>query len=1337
MVLPIKDGGASRVLARTQGERSLSHTAAEQWPRRDLDLLNLAAEMAHRGDIPLAHSIYQTISTEKPERSPILSSLAQEQLSILQGRGGTWFQGLEHQASRFLQGATQPSMVLGMAAGATAFNATRALVLPRLMRSSFPLFSQIPFATRTLASTIAMVPEVGAFWGSSKLIHHFLQPKKGMGNLESNLHEIAGLTMTLGFLKSFGFAFGRMGAWAKQSGPASPWAHPSFWQQSGMLGGIMAAHGAEISLGWRPQANLSSFVADSFITLTQFNAGGALSNGIFPRIYRLNQQLQGEMVRQEQQQLETLQRYPWKEKLIEPVLTTSEKQLQEAVTMGPGINFSKSWGERSEKVDYKAIRFRNLREKVGKKHPELQNLLEAATAGNLEALERLQQIRIEDLVEKPEELNADTGRVLMALSEIGHREAMQILANFAVNNDGLVTMLLLYEQNGSARVRQALASISLSPLIKPAEEGNIRAARILELLAYLGRSDAVEALGHVAPKNAAAAVGLFKIIERGDPTGQVISIIRKIEPGAFVKEMDRGDARHLDLVANLMIAGNPMAAQALADRAATNMRVLKIWREVMKTLNSLVAANLKRLTIQSILPLANRENYFALQVLRDLASLGNDRALSALKDLAADKHGPALIVLRDLVNDFPELRPVFFEAANQYGLPVKIQGTTSADPISVMAFFETFAVDGKIPSIFAAFSEVCKIIDLDRLGTLRLVDAEGADFLVDAQVFPHRDHPFHIGDKVLLIHKLGGGSGAEIVELTPEGRVGWDLLTLRADRLKFEEGFSSADLTRAKEAWEDLQSLAGNLGIYIRFGKNHYFDAIHQSGGIKKTLNTQGEQIILLKELLELLPRSLLKHGKLRAIRLNTQPVGEGEISSYENSNIYLFEKSFQGSRRDLVATTLHQLGKATATRYSILPQGSNIPRPIRLGMNEAHETIAQHDAFLSLDYGGGRLFREGVQFNSFSEFMAECHLLYVADGTRLRNHIQSFPPGTEIREAWDFVYQELRDRIFAGREYTFEGEKLKISLPPEKPEGNLAASPQGTELAAVGEGAEVWTVHYKDPSGEPRNGSLVPADYYSPEQRSKESYREKKYTVEAIGGDGSLILTHERGRTLIARGSQSSLLSKLVEVGEEVYLMPPVGGGSPSGDKKDSPRLPDWMSSTAEDTNLVQATTQEGRTARLKEKATRKRIRRHWDIAQALVAMHDAGLGQIRPTHLASARDYIFRARHQVQGRSLPPKPVFLRAVKTYQYPVSWQSTGRRQELGRITFAKNYELAGKLPEVLERLLGKVVEMESDGSLILEHPRTQRRVRVQGVGKSPLPHPFRVGDRLLLLTSGT
>ncbi|MDX1386440.1 MAG: hypothetical protein R3257_02545, partial [bacterium] len=720
MVLPTKHGGASRVLAQAQGE------SFAQRHLQDHDLLSLADESTRRGDTPLAVSIYQSLSAEHPERSPILRANAQDKFSLLTGHGGPLAQNLEYQAGRFLQEATHPSMVLGMAAGATAFNASRSLILPRLMRSPLPLFSQVPFATRTLASSVALVPEVAAFWGTSKWVHQVMHPEMGLGDLRSNAHEIAGLTMTLGFLKSFGFAFGRMGAWAKQSGSTPILTHPGFWQQSGMLGGIMAAHGTEISLGWRAPTDFSSFFTDALITLTHFNAGGALSHGLFPGVYRLNGQIQRNMAHQERQQLERVRQIPLKEKLGEFVQATAGMRLQEATATGLQINFSKSgdgpksWDTHASEVTYGQIRFDTFRERVGRDHPELRKILEEAASGNEEAFQRLQEIKVADLVENPDDLNPDTARILMVLTEMGHRESMQLMANHAVKNDGLVTMLVIYHQNGSARVRKSLASISIAPLMKPAEEGNIRAARILELLVELGRSDALEALGHVAPKNAAAMVGLLQLIRKGAPSGQVLRTVREVDIKNVVREVKKGSPRHLDLLSNLMIVGNPKAAQAFAEQAATHGEAIKKWVVAMKTLNSIVAGNLKNVLIHEIYSVAKRDNYFALQVLRDLSSLGNDQASQALKALATERHGPALIVLRELAEDHPEFRADFLEAAHEYGLPVRLKGVPRNIPGATMAFFETLAVNGRLPSVFSAFSEECKVAGFDREGTIRL-----------------------------------------------------------------------------------------------------------------------------------------------------------------------------------------------------------------------------------------------------------------------------------------------------------------------------------------------------------------------------------------------------------------------------------------------------------------------------------------------------------------------------------------------------------------------------------------------------------------------------------------
>jgi len=178
------------------------------------------------------------------------------------------------------------------------------------MRSSSSILARVPFATRAAASSIALVPEVGTFWGTSKAINEVMYPGTNVYDLKTNVREILGLGMTLGFLKSLGFAFGRVGATAKQRQWSYLPQHPMFWQQSGMLAGISAGHGTEILLGWRAPTDVTTFLTESLITLGHFNMGGALSHQMFPGIYRVNARIQQKMAGQERAQWEKLQGVP-------------------------------------------------------------------------------------------------------------------------------------------------------------------------------------------------------------------------------------------------------------------------------------------------------------------------------------------------------------------------------------------------------------------------------------------------------------------------------------------------------------------------------------------------------------------------------------------------------------------------------------------------------------------------------------------------------------------------------------------------------------------------------------------------------------------------------------------------------------------------------------------------------------------------------------------------------------------------------------------------------------------------------------------------------------------
>lgn len=201
-------------------------------------------------------------------------------------------------------------MILGMAFGMTAFNITRAAILPALLRSSSSFLARIPFATRAVASSVALVPEVGTIWGTSKAVHEMMHPETNVWDLQNNLQGVLGLGMTLGFLKSFGFIFGGAGALVKQKNLTFLPKNPIFWQQSGMLSGIMAGQGAEILLDWRRPTDITRFLNDSLITLALFNGGGVLSQQAFPWLYHFNGKLQAKMGAQEQRQIRNLSQRP-------------------------------------------------------------------------------------------------------------------------------------------------------------------------------------------------------------------------------------------------------------------------------------------------------------------------------------------------------------------------------------------------------------------------------------------------------------------------------------------------------------------------------------------------------------------------------------------------------------------------------------------------------------------------------------------------------------------------------------------------------------------------------------------------------------------------------------------------------------------------------------------------------------------------------------------------------------------------------------------------------------------------------------------------------------------
>lgn len=260
-----------------------------------------------------------------------------------------------------------------------------------------------------------------------------------------------------------------------------------------------------------------------------------------------------------------------------------------------------------------------------------------------------------------------------------------------------------------------------------------------------------------------------------------------------------------------------------------------------------------------------------------------------------------------------------------------------------------------------------------------------------------------IGGRPMLIELL---SGAQTTSATPGVRR-QDILFYYLWKKRF--GFRVEKTEEAVKNWGKLQKKAQDLGIEIG----------HE--GPKDQLWSFGAQFRLIHEILEMLPDSLLKNPKLRRIHLLTERKGNALASTFKNQEIYLYYGLFFGSRRNMAGLFLHELGHVTDDRYQPGAQGdSSIPESIREKMRKAHRVIAGHRAFIGLDYAGGPDYRKGYQGDFFGEFIADLNPIYVAAGPLLRQHVASFSKDSEVGKAWNFVYRELRDRIYEGREYDY-----------------------------------------------------------------------------------------------------------------------------------------------------------------------------------------------------------------------------------------------------------------------------------------------------------------------------
>jgi len=258
------------------------------------------------------------------------------------------------------------------------------------------------------------------------------------------------------------------------------------------------------------------------------------------------------------------------------------------------------------------------------------------------------------------------------------------------------------------------------------------------------------------------------------------------------------------------------------------------------------------------------------------------------------------------------------------------------------------------------------------------------------------------------------------------------------------QGFANADGSQTVLAWKQLEKRAQEMKIQLVLGED-VAEGKPEGERLERFLKDNSGQVVFLNSLLQLLPASALGGGHLNRIHLKTPRQENAHFGAYDASDgsLYLYSGGFEGSRRNLAALFLHELGHPNALRYHTDAKGdSMIPLSVRSKMLASQQTLAKLGALYAIDWGEGYEARRGKQAADFDEFLADLQVAYVAAGPSLRAHIRGFREGTPEREAWDFVYSELRDRIFGGLEYDFV-------TPPPSPKPGLKVLPGGKSKAA------------------------------------------------------------------------------------------------------------------------------------------------------------------------------------------------------------------------------------------------------------------------------------------------
>lgn len=230
------------------------------------------AENSERSD--LAALVYNSLLQFPGGISSSVSARAQQRLETLRGNGG-WREGLGRAARSLVREATNPTAILGIAAGSIAFRATELVLASRLVSPAAGLARNI--AAHGFAKIAAFGAESLAFTTTNRLVN----PLVGRSNTGSFGGELASGTIFLGAMRMSGALTRPL---AQHLASAGSWARigAAAVGQLASLGGIMAAHRLEEEVGLRQAPNGPQRWIDGLASLAHMNAGALVARAALP-----------------------------------------------------------------------------------------------------------------------------------------------------------------------------------------------------------------------------------------------------------------------------------------------------------------------------------------------------------------------------------------------------------------------------------------------------------------------------------------------------------------------------------------------------------------------------------------------------------------------------------------------------------------------------------------------------------------------------------------------------------------------------------------------------------------------------------------------------------------------------------------------------------------------------------------------------------------------------------------------------------------------------------------------------------------------------------------------